>query len=147
MIEKRSPPLFQNLDKLENTGNIWSIDNIYSASYNIYRRNRTDVLFIEQRRTNMTVEMRCGMSNKKQKIWSGSFSPAKAKIVLEDQVHMISYHDPKLDKILNFILRSRRVELGFMRADPKFAYVLTDNDIFPAEVKLSEEDLSAVATL
>lgn len=68
MIEKRSPPLFQNLDKLENTGNIWSIDNIYSASYNIYRRNRTDVLFIEQRRTNMTVEMRCGMSNKKQKI-------------------------------------------------------------------------------
>lgn len=49
MIDQRSPPLFQNLDKLENTGNIWSIDNIYSASYNIYRRNRTDVLFLSNR--------------------------------------------------------------------------------------------------
>lgn len=95
----------------------------------------------------MTVEMRCGMSNKTQKVWSGSFSPAKAKIVLEDRVHMISYHDPKLDKILKYVLRSHRVELGFMRADPKFAYVLTDDDIYPAMVKLSEEDLGAMATL
>lgn len=95
----------------------------------------------------MTVEMRCGMSNKMQKVWSGSFSPAQAKIVLEENIHIISYHDPKLDRILKFALMSRRVELGFMRADPKFAYVLTDDDIRPAVVRLSEEDLGAMATL
>lgn len=95
----------------------------------------------------MTVEMRCGVSNKKQEVWSSSFSYTKAKISLEDQVHFISYHDPKLDKILQFILRSKKVELGFMRANPKFAYVLTDDDIFPAEVKLSEEDQNAMAAM
>ena len=95
----------------------------------------------------MTLKMVCGMSNEKQQVWSSSFSPAKATVINVDEVEIVLYKEDKLDRILQYILRSDNAVLMFLKNNPVFAYISCDDDIVPAELSLSQDEKNDVATL